>query len=75
MINLWNSLLQDVEIDTSLDGFKEGVDNLMEGSSVNGYDAWMEPAWPETVHLQIQVTGPGWWEQQRKRATVFVPYL
>ena len=38
IVKLWNSLPQDVVMDTHLDGFKRGLDKFKEGKAINGYE-------------------------------------
>ena len=37
IVNLWNSLSQDVVMATNLDGFKRGLDKFLEEKAIHGY--------------------------------------
>lgn len=57
VINLWNSLPENVVMTTTLNSFKRGLDIFMALRSVNGYQS-LWSYWPpccETLHLQIRM--------------------
>ena len=37
IVKLWNSVPQDVVMDTNLDGFKRGLDKFLEAKAIDGY--------------------------------------
>ena len=57
IVKLWNSLPQDLEMATNLDGFKRGLDIFLEVNAINGYVSVSE-----AVSLYTPVAGEHGWE-------------